>query len=81
MPATRTVGSTTTCGLPVLVFGGNGDLRGTPLLAVAAHRAQDFFFGNLSDVLRRLHGHGRRMNSDVPLAVGVERRGKSRSRP
>jgi hypothetical protein len=36
---------------------------------VAAHRAQDFFFGNLSDVLRRLHGHGRRMNSDVPLPL------------
>ena len=53
MPATRLV-STTTRGLPPLAFGGNGDLRGTPVSAATAYCAQNFFFGDLSDVLRRL---------------------------
>ena len=54
MPATSTLVSTTARGLRFLAFGGNGDLRRTSLFTIAANRAQDFFFGNLSDVLCRL---------------------------
>ena len=49
MPATSTLVSTTARGW-FLPFCGNGDLWRTSLFTIAAYRAQDFFFGNLSDV-------------------------------
>lgn len=54
MPATSTLVSTTARGLRFLAFCGNGDLWRTSLFTIAANRAQDFFFGDLSDVFGRL---------------------------
>ena len=54
MPATSTLVSTTARGLRFLAFCGDGDLWRTSLFTIAPNRAQDFFFGDLSDVLCRL---------------------------
>ena len=54
MPATSTLVSTTARGLRFLVFCSNGNLWRTFLFTIAADRAQDFFFGDLSDVFCRL---------------------------
>ena len=40
--------------LRFLAFGGNGDLRNSLFFTIGADCAQDFLFGNLSDILRRL---------------------------
>lgn len=55
IPATSTLVSITARGLRFLAFCGNGDFWRTSLFTIAANRAQDFFFGDLSDVFCR-HG-------------------------
>jgi len=60
-------------GLRFLAFRGNGDLLRKPLFTIPANRAQDFFFGDLSDVLCRFGQAGtlrpprarRRMNAEI----------------
>src|SRR5216683_113827 len=63
MPATNTFVSTTTRLLLFffLGFGGNRDLRRAPLSAISPNRLQDFFFGDLPDVLCRFHERSQKL--------------------